>query len=132
MKIILILSVVFLVSCSGENTTNDKKSVTLGEAVFNKNCVVCHGKEAKGITKNWKEPLANGKYPAPPLNGTAHTWHHSPKVLLNSINNGGAKFGGWMPSFKDKLTEQEKQEILDYLYSLWSKDIQQKYDRRFK
>jgi mono/diheme cytochrome c family protein len=37
-----------------------------------------------------------------------------------------------MPAFKDKLTDTEKQAILDYLHSLWPKVIQQKYDERFK
>jgi hypothetical protein len=31
-----------------------------------------------------------------------------PKLLLNTINNGGAKLGGWVPAFKDKLTDKEK------------------------
>jgi mono/diheme cytochrome c family protein len=52
--------------------------------------------------------------------------------LLNIINAGGAKLGGWMPGFKNQLSEEEKQAVLDYLYSLWSKDIQQKYNARFK
>ena len=132
-KRVLILTVLFLFACSNEASNNTAQtSIALGKSVFDKNCVVCHGKAAAGTTKNWKKPLANGKYPAPPLNGTAHGWHHSPKVLLNSINNGGGKFGGWMPPFKDKLSEKEKQAILDYLHSLWPKNIQQKYDARFK
>ena len=135
MKILIIVSsLLFLSGCFDGNETEAKEvnTVQLGKTVFDQNCVVCHGKSAVGTTKDWKKPLANGKYPAPPLNGTAHGWHHSPKVLLNSINNGGEKFGGWMPAFKDKLNETEKQAILDYLHSLWPKDIQQKYDARFK
>lgn len=121
----------FLSSCFDSADAQAKK-VALGKSVFDKNCIVCHGKAASGLTKNWKQTLPNGKYPAPPLNGSAHTWHHSSKLLLSVINNGGAKLGGWMPPFKDKLNNEEKQAILEYLYSLWPKNIQQKYDSRFK
>ncbi len=130
-KIIIALSALLLASCFDSGDA-EAKEVALGKTVFNKNCASCHGKEAVGLTKNWKQTLPNGKYPAPPLNGTAHAWHHSPKLLLSAINNGGAKLGGWMPAFKNELSEKEKQATLDYLYSLWPKDIQQKYDRRFK
>ena len=146
MKTLIILSVLFLAGCFDSSDAQAKEakevkevkeveeveSVTLGKAVFDKNCVSCHGKEARGTTKNWKKTLPNGKYPAPPLNGKAHAWHHSPKLLLSTINNGGKKLGGWMPEFEDKLSEQEKQALLDYLHSLWPKNIQKKYDMRFK
>jgi len=74
----------------------------------------------------------SGAYPAPPLNGSAHSWHHSRATLLASINEGGIKLGGTMPGFKNKLTDDEKKALLDYMYSLWPKTIQQKYDARFK
>ena len=71
-------------------------------------------------------------FPPPPLNGTAHTWHHSPESLMNTIDNGGVKLGGWMPAFKDQLNTTEKQAVLDYIYDLWPEEIQQKYNSRFK
>ncbi|CAC9576741.1 Cytochrome c, mono- and diheme variants [uncultured Gammaproteobacteria bacterium] len=135
MKIVIILlSALFLTACfdSGDAQAKEENRTKLGKATFDKNCVSCHGKDARGTSTDWKRLLPNGKYPAPPLNGTAHAWHHSPKLLLNTINNGGVKLGGWMPAFKDKLTDKEKQATLDYLHSLWPKDIQQKYDARFK
>ena len=74
----------------------------------------------------------NGNYPPPPLNGTAHTWHHSPEQLLYTINKGGTEMGGQMPAFEKRLTEEEKKALIDYMYSLWPKEIQVKYDDRFK
>jgi len=109
-----------------------KKSANLGQSVFDKNCIACHGQAGEGLTKDWKKRNADGKFPAPPVNGTAHAWHHSPKALMTTINDGGAKLGGWMPSFKDQLNEAEKQGLLDYIHSLWPNEIQQKYDSRFK
>jgi len=40
--------------------------------------------------------------------------------------------GGQMPAFEERLTEEEKKALIDYMYSLWSKEIQEKYDERFK
>jgi len=133
-KLMLILIAVFLSGCfdSGDVQTKGEKSVRLGKTTFEKNCIGCHGASAQGLAKDWKQKLPNGKFPAPPLNGTAHAWHHSPKALLTTINNGGAVLGGWMPGFKGKLSEDEKQGLLDYIHSLWPAELQQKYDSRFK
>ena len=133
-KLIILSSVLFLTGCfdSGDTNAQATDSVALGETTFNQNCISCHGKEGKGTTKDWKKRLPNGKFPAPPLNGSAHAWHHSPKLLLSTINNGGAKLGGWMPAFKDQLNENEKQAVLNYIHDLWPQEIQKKYDKRFK
>ena len=93
--------------------------VMRGRTVFKNNCQVCHGEKGAGLVKNWREPQADGKYPAPPLNGTAHTWHHPESLLLSTINNGGAPVGGSMPAFKDKLSEKDKRAVLSYIQSLW-------------
>ena len=37
-----------------------------------------------------------------------------------------------MPAFAKRLSKDEKQAVLDYIYSLWPKEIQEKYDERFK
>ena len=150
MKILIVLSsALFLTGCFDNEEAQDSNQENLsantpagktisnnntriGQAVFEKNCLSCHGKEAQGLTKDWKKRDENGKYPAPPLNGTAHAWHHSPKVLMSTIDNGGVKLGGWMPGFKDRLSEDEKQAVVDYIYGLWPAELQEKYDARFK
>ena len=47
-------------------------------------------------------------YPPPPLNDTAHAWHHPKWQLIEIITNGGAKYDGKMPPFKNILTNEEK------------------------
>ena len=101
---------------SGPSNTAE---VMRGRGVFKANCQVCHGEKGIGQVPNWREPLANGKYPAPPLNGTGHTWHHPEAALLQTINNGGIKIGGTMPAFKDKLSAKDKRAVLSYIESLW-------------
>jgi|TARA_B100001105_G_C22366516_1_gene432889 mono/diheme cytochrome c family protein len=135
MKKITIIFAVFILSGCFDSDSSEKvaaKSIELGENTFNNNCAVCHGAEAKGLAKDWKKRQEDGNYPAPPLNGTAHAWHHSPEVLLQTINEGGVELGGWMPPFKSKLSDEEKQSLLDYIQNLWPIEIQQKYNDRFK
>lgn len=132
MKVFIILLTVFLASCGTDDTKSLQNTIKIGEQIFIKNCQVCHGVKAAGIYPDWKKTLADGSYPPPPLNGTAHTWHHSPKMLIDVINEGGERVGGQMPPFKDVLTDSEKYAVLDYLQSLWPQDIKDKYDKRFK
>ena len=92
---------------------------TQGKQVFKENCASCHGDTGQGLVKDWKKSDANGNFPAPPLNGTAHTWHHSKELLLRTVNNGGIPLGGTMPAFKDKLNDKQKEAVLAYVMSLW-------------
>ncbi len=94
-----------------------------GRKVFKKNCATCHGEKGQGLVKNWQKVQPDGKFPAPPLNGTAHAWHHSKTLLLNTVNNGGVAIGGSMPAFKDKLSDKEKEAVVAYVTSLWSDKI---------
>ena len=82
-KLLIISFIIFLAGCNpGETEKGSDAMVLPGEAIFNKNCVSCHGSKGQGLAKDWKIKDENGYYPAPPLNGTAHTWHHSPSELL--------------------------------------------------
>ena len=40
--------------------------------------------------------------------------------------------GGMMPGFEQRLSEEKKLALIDYIYSLWPNEIQSKYDKRFK
>jgi mono/diheme cytochrome c family protein len=40
--------------------------------------------------------------------------------------------GGQMPAFSERLNEQEKLALIEYMYSLWPSEIQKKYDEMFK
>ena len=132
-KILVIPLIILLAGCNPGDIDNSSvsKAVT-GEAIYNKNCASCHGPNGRGLAEDWKVKDANGNYPAPPLNGTAHTWHHSPAQLLYTINKGGTEMGGQMPAFEELLSETEKQALIDYMYNLWPNEIQTRYDERYK
>lgn len=96
--------------------------VVKGKAVFDTNCAICHGAEAAG-TSDWRKPMADGRYPPPPLNGTAHGWHHPRDALRLQIKQGGAQLGGWMPPMGQSLTDEQVDEVIAYFQSLWPDNI---------
>ena len=96
--------------------------VDYGAGLFQQNCAICHGVNAEG-TKEWKKTDVNGNYPPPPLNGSAHAWHHSIPQLARSIKEGGIKLGGVMPPFGDKLTDQDVLAVIAYFQSKWPDEV---------
>lgn len=96
--------------------------VEKGGLLFQANCASCHQADASG-TANWKEPGADGKYPPPPLDGTAHTWHHPLPALRKTIRMGGIPLGGSMPNFEGKLSDQDIDNLLAWIQTHWSDDI---------
>lgn len=105
-----------------------ERQVAQGREIFIRHCAVCHGKDA-AATPNWRRPDAAGNYPPPPLNGSAHTWHHPLPVLRETIQQGGAPLGGVMPGFAGKLSEQETDAVIAWFQSLWSDEIYQAWYR---
>ena len=101
----------------------EPKMLETGKFLFQENCASCHGINAEGTVKNWHKKNESGKYPPPPLNGTAHAWHHSFKALSHTIRNGTQSIGGSMPSWKGKISDKEIGAIIIWLTSLWPDEI---------
>ena len=104
--------------------------VAVGKPLYQQHCAVCHGDMGQGLAADWKKRLADGCYPPPPLNGTAHTWHHSISVLVRTIQNGGADLGGKMPPFADRLTTAESLAVIAYFQNWWPDEIYQIWHQR--
>ncbi len=116
---------------AAESRWYNQSDVDKGSTLFQPNCASCHGVNAEG-TLDWKKTDSNGKYPPPPLNGSAHAWHHSIEVLKQTIQDGGIKLGGMMPSFRDKLSDADMDLVIAYFQSKWSDDIYQKWAGRYQ
>ncbi|MCP5429033.1 MAG: cytochrome c [Chromatiaceae bacterium] len=99
-----------------------QEQVAAGASLYRENCASCHKENAEG-TPDWKTPDVNGKLPPPPLNGTAHAWHHPLEVLRTVVRRGGAPVGGSMPAFADKLDQAQIDAILAWVQSHWSDEI---------
>lgn len=103
--------------------------VLRGHDLFQTHCAECHKSDASGTTE-WRTLDANGKLPPPPLNGTAHTWHHPLSVLRRTVRLGGVPLGGSMPGFNDKLNTSQIDDILAWVQSHWSEEIYRIWDER--
>ncbi|MEE9447461.1 MAG: cytochrome c [Arenicellales bacterium] len=101
-----------------------------GEKIFQTNCASCHGANAQG-DENWHKQQANGRYPAPPLDGSAHSWHHPLAFLIGTIDNGSIANGGEMPAFKDALEIDQKLAVLAYVQQFWSDEVYTAWDTNF-
>ncbi len=108
----------------------DQAIVDHGNRLFQQNCAVCHGSNAEG-TREWKKTDANGNYPPPPLDGNAHAWHHSLPQLADYIKQGGARLGGVMPAFGDKLANEEVLAVIAYFQSKWPDELYQRWHQHF-
>ncbi len=149
MKLVFILCVLIIAGCDQQSSDKALKSASiiaekksseplitsrwytqsqldLGEKTYQIYCLQCHNKNAEGI-KDWKKTLADGNYPPPPLNGTAHAWHHDIGTLTRTIKNGGIPLGGVMPGFSQKLSDAEISAVIAYFQSFWSDDIYQSW-----
>jgi mono/diheme cytochrome c family protein len=98
------------------------------------NCSSCHMDNLAG-NPNWKSSLdVDGQRLPPPLNGSGHTWHHSPQQLFDTIRFGYKKID---PEYQGKmlgnenLTDDEIWSILEYIKSIWPEKIKAKYYSNF-
>jgi len=125
--LVLIASGVFgwISIASSEDTVErwyTAQQVAQGQMVFVSHCAACHGQQAEGTTE-WRKVDASGNYPPPPLNGTAHAWHHPRSVLEQTITQGGVSVGGVMPGFAETLSREEMQTTIAYFQSFWPDEI---------
>jgi len=120
---------VLLIGCTEQPPTIEGRwytqaQVDRGQQLFLANCASCHGAAAQGVP-DWNKPLANGKYPPPPLNGTAHAWHHPLKGLKKTIEMGGLSLGGTMPGFGHTLNEADREALVSFFQNKWPQPIYQ-------
>jgi len=106
----------------------DTAKLVRGGQLFKQNCAVCHGDNAQGANE-WHKRDENGKFPAPPLNGTGHTWHHPMSVLKYTVKNGTSKIGGNMPAFAGKLTDSQIEDIFSFVQEKWPEPIYEAWYR---
>jgi mono/diheme cytochrome c family protein len=102
--------------------TLDPQRVSRGEEVYEQYCAVCHGANLEG-QPDWRSPLPDGSFRAPPHDSTGHTWHHSDEVILDIIAEGSNPvFGGTMQGFADVIDPQDMLAVLDFIKSHWGQD----------
>jgi len=96
--------------------------VQAGARVFAANCAVCHGDRAQA-EDTWRQRLPDGKFPPPPLNGTAHAWHHPLFELREIIKYGSDPALGNMPAWGHILSDAEIDAAIAWFQSLWPHEV---------
>lgn len=105
------------------------EQVERGASLYAEHCARCHGRRAEARA-DWRQPEAGNSHPPPPLNGTAHAWHHPMPILRRMILEGGAPLGGRMPAFGDKLTAEEVEAVIAWFQSLWPDEVYAAWTKR--
>ncbi len=101
-----------------------------GLEIYRQHCAACHGADAEGQVPDWHLPGADGKMPAPPLNGTGHTWHHPLPALFRTIRDGTAAAGGSMPAHAGKLDEEQILSVIYWFTSQWPDELYRAWRQR--
>lgn len=112
---------------------NDPQTVAQGQAVYAEHCASCHGTQLQG-QPNWRQRLVNGRLPAPPHDGSGHTWHHPDQQLFALTKYGPAALVGGdydtdMPAYSAILTDDEIIAVLSYIKSTWPEETQRRHDQ---
>lgn len=102
---------------------HDPAQVARGRVVYESHCAGCHGLAGQGQAGDWRVRDPDGYYPPPPLDDSAHAWHHATAVLLDVVRNGSAPGEGKMPAWKDVLSDAEMVDVVEYVKSLWSDPV---------
>jgi len=96
----------------------DSQRVAQGQVLYAEHCAECHGANGEG-QPDWKTPNQDGSFKPPPHDNSGHTWHHDDDLLLDIIANGSDFPQAQMPTFGDKLSDEQILAILDYMQSWW-------------
>ena len=113
---------------SGPADPTDARAVAQGEAVYLAHCASCHGTRLEG-QPSWQEALPDGGYPAPPHDGSGHTWRHSDPQLFEATKFGGGFSAApgsvsHMPGFESVLSDDEIWAALAFVKSRWPAELQ--------
>lgn len=125
---VVVLMALLFTACSiagpaSPQTALDPDLVERGATLYATYCAACHGRRGEG-QPHWKIPNPDGTYPAPPHDGSGHTWHHGDGTLFRIVRDGGASlnlpgFKSNMPAFGQTLSDDEIIAVLTYIKSLW-------------
>ena len=136
---LLVLLVLGLAACRGQTAlpeavplpapTLDPALVADGRKVYAAYCASCHGVNAEGAP-SWATPGPDGLHPPPAHDDSGHTWHHSDRVLYETIRDGMGdplrpNLPLRMPAFGDKLSDSEIRAVIAYFKSLWTEEHRQ-------
>lgn len=106
-------------------TPASAETIADGEALYAEHCAACHGENREG-QPNWRRRLDTGRMPAPPQDGSGHSFTHSDAHLFAMTKSGiAAVVPGYesdMPAFDGILEDAEIIAILSFVKANWPQD----------
>lgn len=78
-----------------------------GAGLYADACAACHGVEGEGF--------AAPGIPAPPLDGSAHSWHHADEQIVGLIRRGGTQ----MPAVGATWSDEQIRAVMAYVKQRW-------------
>ena len=135
--LLIVGSVFVLIGLAGCRNSDDgvsqvsAETLAQGQQVYASRCASCHGPNGEGQKPEAPlEPDETGRFPAPPHDGTGHTWHHDDDLLFRIVKEGGV--GGdmfyEMPAFGESLSDDEIWAVLAHIKTMWT-DEQRRMQR---
>ena len=119
----ILAAIVTVLACAPDAISDadeppDHEEVARGEDLYQQHCASCHRADLSGDPE-WKTPNDDGSYPPPPHDSSGHTWHHPDRFLLEIIRDGSDFPQSRMPSFGDRLSDEDILTILDFFKANW-------------
>jgi mono/diheme cytochrome c family protein len=114
---------------TGQADPGDQAQVARGMEIYARHCAACHGEELEG-QPDWRIRMANGRLPAPPHDGSGHTWHHPDAALFGITRQGlippyaPEGYQSDMPGFAGTLTDADIWAVLAFIKSRWPEEMQ--------
>jgi len=97
----------------------DEARVARGEKIYEAKCIGCHGPQGVGESPGHPQAVdEQGRYLAPPLDGSAHAWHHTDEELVEFIATGSPR-NPRMKAWEGELSREEIRDVVEYIKSLW-------------
>jgi mono/diheme cytochrome c family protein len=99
-----------------------------GKVIYADRCAACHG-AALGGQREWRHANAQGRLPAPPLDGTGHAWRHGDAELFHIIkfsllDLAGPGYQTDMPAFAKDLSDADIHALVAFIKGTWPPGIQ--------
>ena len=91
----------------GSQAGPDPDVLALGETLYSQSCASCHGAAGEGF--------AQAGVPAPPLDGSAHSWHHADDQILDLLREGGSI----MPAVGRDWSDDQLAAVLTFVKTRW-------------
>lgn len=124
-------------SACSEHGAPDPYALMEGQGIYQAECAACHGARLEGQA-DWQIRRPDGKLPAPPHDGTGHTWHHPREQLAAIVKfgmvppNAPPGYASDMPAFADKLTDAQIDKVLAWIERQWPREILEQRAQRLE